>query len=390
MTPKKKMKNDALKAPTETPRAIGAAAQPAASEAATASQPTPTPAPSISVPVTAPETEKKEKRKKDKKSKSRVPTQVQSAVPSTPEVPSSQPVQLSQPTPTPAPKAAQTPRPKPTFNATTIDPQTSVAKNGANGALWTESCSFYLSLSPIALSYPLEGLCAEHISPLLLTYFRPLRGVVLSYSNPRFGRSAASAEEEGSDDEPVLAETIDQYATSFVWVTADFHLFRPRKGLWLDGHVNLPNESYLGLLLWNLIPVTVKREHLPRDWRWVDGAGRVENGEEEMVDADMTAEVDGAWTGRNYLSDTNAFGCWVDSDGEEVAGFVTFRVRDWDTAGAEEGGIISLVGTLLGDQELREVEEEERDVMAAREGRSFSRGRSSVPQMSHAVATNAR
>ncbi|KAG9735711.1 hypothetical protein KCU73_g10440, partial [Aureobasidium melanogenum] len=43
-----------------------------------------------------------------------------------------------------------------------------------------QTSSFYLPLSPIYHAFPVDGLCAEHISPLLLTYHPPLRGVILS------------------------------------------------------------------------------------------------------------------------------------------------------------------------------------------------------------------
>lgn len=51
------------------------------------------------------------------------------------------------------------------------------------------TASLYLAVSPIALIKPLEGLCAEHLSPLLLTYYPPLGGVILAYSNPRLSES---------------------------------------------------------------------------------------------------------------------------------------------------------------------------------------------------------
>ncbi|KAH8687894.1 hypothetical protein BGZ60DRAFT_394761, partial [Tricladium varicosporioides] len=52
-----------------------------------------------------------------------------------------------------------------------------------------QTSSLYLPLAPISQSYPLEGLCAEHLSPLLLTYYPPFEGILLSYHNPRMSEA---------------------------------------------------------------------------------------------------------------------------------------------------------------------------------------------------------
>src|ERR1700728_1137244 len=42
-----------------------------------------------------------------------------------------------------------------------------------------QTSSLHLPLAPISQSTPLEGLCAEHISLLILRYFPPFGGVIL-------------------------------------------------------------------------------------------------------------------------------------------------------------------------------------------------------------------
>jgi len=113
-----------------------------------------------------------------------------------------------------------------------------------------QTTSFYLALSPIAHDFPLDGLCAEHISPLLLTYYPPMKGVVLSYSDPRLSeapekRGVQIKKEKRS--KTVLGRSVDEYAVTYVWLTVDFLLFKPQRGTVLEGYVNLQNESILGL-----------------------------------------------------------------------------------------------------------------------------------------------
>ncbi|KAK5121253.1 hypothetical protein LTR85_005419 [Meristemomyces frigidus] len=210
-----------------------------------------------------------------------------------------------------------------------------------------ETTSFYLALSPCAHEYPLEGLCAEHISPLLLSYYPPLKGIVLSYDNPRLSEDPDDAQRpqasSSREAKTVLARSIDEYAVTYVWLTADFLLFRPNRGTYLEGHVNLQNESILGLVCYNYFNAGIERNRLPRDWRWV--------GDENAFEG----------RGKQKASQEGE-GYWADGDGKKVDGRVVFRVRDFEaTPGSESGaGSINIFGTLLSDSEDKALEDDER------------------------------
>ncbi|EON69442.1 hypothetical protein W97_08702 [Coniosporium apollinis CBS 100218] len=235
-----------------------------------------------------------------------------------------------------------------------------------------QTISLYLPLSPITYASPIPGLCAEHLSPLLLTYYPPLHGVVLSYANVRLSaeRPSISRTPDPADiEEPVLALSIDEYAASFVWATADFVVLRPRRGVWLEGYVNLLNESYLGLVVYNLFSASVHRNRLPRDWRWVEetsagdrqalaGAeeGHVQGEEEVGRDTDGDVRMR-KWQGRGRQAE----GYYVDGEGEKVDGLIRFRIKDFESgAGEGEKGFLSIEGTMLSEDEEEEADEQER------------------------------
>ncbi|MCJ1353034.1 MAG: hypothetical protein MMC33_003018 [Icmadophila ericetorum] len=223
-----------------------------------------------------------------------------------------------------------------------------------------QTFSLYLALSPISQSYPLQGLCAEHLSPLLLTYYPPFRGVVLSHSNARL------AEEPGEEPKgKVLAQSIDEYAAPFVWVTADFLIFRPRKGGWIEGWVNLQNEDHLGLVCWNLFSASIERKRLSSGWRWIHaknstkkqqkkaGANGMTNGIGESIGGEDEAD------GPNY-EDGTPHGYYEDENGEKVEGRVRFRVLDIETSMStnREKSFLSIEGSMLTDEEEKELEEQ--------------------------------
>ncbi|KAK3618422.1 hypothetical protein LTR56_024645 [Elasticomyces elasticus] len=196
--------------------------------------------------------------------------------------------------------------------------------------------TFYLALSPCANDFPLEGLVAEHISPLLLTYHPPLGGVVLKYSNARLSETPGG---NADDNEVVLSKAMDEYAVTFVYLTVDLVLFRPTKGTYLEGYVNLQNESLLGLVCYNYFNAAIERQRLPKDWRWQ------EDGSQSSV-----------------RSTKQGNGCWVDGSGEKVDAKVVFRVKDFEaTAGGEGGaGSMNILGTLLSSTHDRKVDDEEK------------------------------
>nr|OQO15784.1 hypothetical protein B0A51_16304 [Rachicladosporium sp. CCFEE 5018] len=210
-----------------------------------------------------------------------------------------------------------------------------------------QTASFYLALSPIAHHFPVEGLCAEHISPLLLTYYPPLKGIVLSFSNPRMSETAEQGQQiNGTGPRPVvLGESIDEYAVIFVWLTVDILLFRPRKNTVMEGFVNLQNESMLGLICYNYFNAGVERSRLPKDWRWVED--------------ESAADDAGAMARRGRRS---AAGYYVDGKGKKVEGRVVFRVKDFEASpGAETGGgTINIYGTALSPQEDEKIDEDVR------------------------------
>src|SRR5438045_3032581 len=115
-----------------------------------------------------------------------------------------------------------------------------------NSPFHTQTASLYLSLAPISQRHPLDGICAEHLSPLILTYYPPLKGVILSYSGPRI-----SEQPLGEENGHILVKCVDEYGPGYVWVTAEFLIFKPQRMAHLEGYINLQNEGHLGIVCWN-------------------------------------------------------------------------------------------------------------------------------------------
>ena len=242
---------------------------------------------------------------------------------------------------------------------------TSIDNSITNSPFHLQTTSLYLPLSPISQSSALTGLCAEHLSPLILTYYPPLRGIVLSYSNVRLSETPSPDSSSTTEPLPVLAKSVDEYAVSFIWATADFLVFRPQKGTWIEGYVNLQNESHLGLVYLNLFSASIPRSYLPKSWKWVE-------------DPPSSSSSNLKTAGKSNNRSTEGQGHFVDENGNKVDGMVRFRIRDFETQVRVESdrGFVSIEGTLLSAEEEREVEAKEREKRVGRGTKEGVGGRS--------------
>ncbi len=235
---------------------------------------------------------------------------------------------------------------------------------------YLETFSLYLPLPPIAQGHAIQGLCAESLSPLILTYYPPFHGTIVSYSNPR-----VSSEPGAKASKPAYARAVDEYAATFIWLTADFLLFKPQRGTVIEGYVNLQNESNIGMLCWNFFNASIERKRLAKGWKWVAG-GMKPPGKRKLKKAGKSATTESEDDVESYKSPEEPLvedtqGYFRNAQGKKIEGLMRFRVKNVETSRSmdRETGFLSIEGTMLSEEEERELQEQEAMRTPARGGK---------------------
>lgn len=244
------------------------------------------------------------------------------------------------------------------------------------------TATLFLPLSPISISptHALASLLAEHLSPLLLTYYPPLKGIVMAYSNASISsQPPTSKSRQSSDPNPqplTLAKTADEYGVLYVYLTATFLVFRPRRGQNLEGWVNVQSEGFLGAVVFNLFSVGIERKRLPTNWDWAPPGEEDEGNESSTLkDATTTDDESGENAPPGFDAAKEQFqpaalaadeldiegededevstGHFQSVSGHRVRGNVRFRVVDVDIIPGSERdrGFLSIEGTMLSPEE---------------------------------------
>lgn len=252
------------------------------------------------------------------------------------------------------------------------------------------TATLYLPLSPVSISptHALASLLAEHLSPLILTYYPPLKGVVLAYSNASISsfpptHPGSSQEDRDPNPQPLtLASTANEYGVLYVYLTATFLIFRPQRGQILEGWVNVQSEGFLGAVVLNLFSVGIERKRLPTDWEWIppgeESDANNSNSNSKKNSSTATSEDESESSSsfdaekehftpvtlasdENPLADTmqveedadSAEGSFQSVSGHRVRGTVRFRVVDVDVIPGTERdrAFLSIEGTMLSPDE---------------------------------------
>ncbi|RDW61240.1 DNA-directed RNA polymerase I subunit RPA43 [Aspergillus mulundensis] len=278
------------------------------------------------------------------------------------------------------------------------------------------TATLYLPLSPISISptHALASLLAEHLSPLLLTFFPPFQGIILAYSNASISSEPPSSPSPSStspNPQPLtLAATAGEYGVMYVHLTATFLVFRPQRGQTLEGWVNVQSEGFLGAVVLNLFSVGIERKRLPPSWKWIPPGEKDynENGtapnpnsdededgtsstpfdpekehfnpvplasdsnpfsfdQEQNPEADIGADQTENGEGAVGTDEDSLEGHFQSVSGHRVRGTVKFRVVDIDVIPGTERdrGFLSIEGTMLSEEEEAKVIEDERNGIIA-------------------------
>jgi DNA-directed RNA polymerase I subunit RPA43 len=172
-----------------------------------------------------------------------------------------------------------------------------------------EQAAHLRSLSPIT------GVQKHHLDPLLMTYYEPVDGVVIAYDNIRFESQCGRINAEAP--------------YPHVWTTVDLLVWRPHKGMVLQGWVNLQSASHIGLLVDNTWNVSIPMARIPETWKYVENEAPAVTEEGEM-------EVDGA-------EEETSEGTWITEKGAKVEGLLRFVVESVKAGGS----IFIMEGSLL-------------------------------------------
>ncbi|ABN66726.1 DNA-dependent RNA polymerase I subunit A43 [Scheffersomyces stipitis CBS 6054] len=189
---------------------------------------------------------------------------------------------------------------------------------GVSQCFYKFSTSLYVSLAPAHLNSPINGLKAQHLDPLIMTYLPKAGGVVLSYSNIKLSEDNSSEDAEGN------AITVSKIEGSspftFLWITVDFLIWRPQVGDVLEGYIYMQTASHLGLLIHDTFNASIKKYNIPNNWQFIPSQ------EDEIADAA-----------------TKSFGYWVDENESKIEGKLKFTVKTIHTSGK----VVSVEGTLI-------------------------------------------
>lgn len=192
-----------------------------------------------------------------------------------------------------------------------------VNEDGVSECFQTFNTLLYVSLAPIHITNPINGIKAQHLDPLIMNYFPKTQGVVVSYSNVKLL-------DEKNDEDVTLAKVSDSSPFTFSWISVDLLVWRPQIGDTLEGYIYMQTASHIGLLIHDTFNASIKKFNIPPDWNFIPS----------QIDESEDNE-----DGEKFKS----MGYWVDENEIKIEGRLKFTVKNIHSSGR----FVSIDGTLI-------------------------------------------
>lgn len=238
-----------------------------------------------------------------------------------------------------------------TSSETKISP---IGETGLSECFHKVSTTMYVALAPVYTLNPLSGIKSQHLDPLLMTYFAPVEGVILTHSNVRLLGNDEDLD-ASKDGNAVYAKVKYDSPFAYLWIAVDFIVWKPLPGDKLEGIVTLQSPSHIGLLIHDTFNGRIRRDGIPSDWYFEHFQADEEVYEEDAV---MTSAMDkaAAELEKDEQSIARAMskaapkslGNWYDSEGTKIEGKIQFTVKAFQVSSR----YVSVQGTLLDPNEI--------------------------------------
>ncbi|KAJ9662797.1 hypothetical protein H2198_001249 [Neophaeococcomyces mojaviensis] len=280
-------------------------------------------------------------------------------------------------------------------------------------SFYSTRTSLYLPIPPVGLGNPMPAVLSLHLAPLLLTYFSPAGGVVLSYhepvlsARPEAGVNKAllppsSAQTLGHEPDGTFLKVGEELGVCWAWLTVTFLVFKPAPGDELKGWTNVMSEGFIGVVCYNYFQAAVSKNRIPKTWTWSGDSsqgrrqrktprkGKLNDSDEPSQET--VADSQEAMVVQEDDTLDDSAGTFLDESGSKVPDTITIRVADLEVVPAADRGKWSLQieGSLLDDDAEAEVREEERQRYESRMSKHKSRSRTGTPMMSGGLPTHSR
>lgn len=186
------------------------------------------------------------------------------------------------------------------------------------------STRLYLSLAPMYLNNPIEGIINQHLNNKIMKFDNNINGIVIGFENIAIEQDLLKID----------------YETPFIFLycTVDFIIWEPKRNDIIEGYPFIQSESHIGCLIHDLFNCFIKLQEIPNNWEYKYD----QENEEDYDDADENSED-------NNTSKT--FGYWVDANGERISGKkIAIKVKQVKT----NGKMVSIEGSLILSDELED------------------------------------
>ncbi|KAK9465713.1 hypothetical protein V1512DRAFT_265221 [Lipomyces arxii] len=189
--------------------------------------------------------------------------------------------------------------------------------------------AMYVSIAPMYSLNPIHGVNVQHLDPLVMTYFPAVSGVVIACLDVKI-------------DKVDGAKITGESPFAFVWITAEFLVWRPQRGDILVGQINLQSRSHIGLLVHDVFNASITRDRIPANWQFIetelDEDAAFDTMAEEDADVEGVIELD-----LKEEMNVKSSGYWIDENGGKVDGKLTLIVESLEISSR----VFSINGSLL-------------------------------------------